>query len=113
MNEPTDFIFSDMTVDSYIRNNDLVFENVYMSGKSLVLKGEGKLDLKANNIDLDFAAFSGQKHYIEPDFFGSLTRGLGKAVITVEVHGDIENPKITTTALPVFKTPLDFLGDKL
>ena len=112
MNEPTDFMFSDMTVDSYLRNNDLVFENVYMSGKSLVLKGEGKLDLKANNVDLDFAAFSGQKH-IEPDLLGSLARGLGKAVITVEVHGNIEDPKITTTPLPVFKTPLDLLGDKL
>ncbi len=112
MGEPTDFIFSDMTIDSYLRNDTLIFENVYMSGKSLALKGTGKLDLKKNDVDLEFVAFSGQR-YVEPDLFDSLRRSLGKALMTVEVHGDIENPQIITTPLPVFKTPLDLLGNKL
>jgi hypothetical protein len=111
LNKPTDFIFSDMTVEAYLKESEIVFEKVYMSGHSMVLQGSGRLDLKKNDVDLDFTAF-GRRITSEPSFLESLAKGLGSAVVKVEVHGNVEEPDIQTTALPVIKTPLEIFGTK-
>lgn len=109
MNEPTDFIFSDMVIDAYIKGNKLIFERVYMSGQNTVLLGSGELDLKSNEVRLDFNASGGEITH-NPSFLESLAKGLGSAVIKVEVRGDIDNPRIKTTTLPVFSTPFEIFG---
>ncbi len=109
MNEPTDFIFSDMAIDAYIRKNKLIFERVYMSGENTVLLGSGQLDLKSNKVRLDFNAAGGEITH-DPSFLESLAKGLGSAVIKVEVRGDIDDPQIDTTALPVLSTPFGIFG---
>jgi hypothetical protein len=111
LNEPTDFIFSGMTVTGYLRKSQIIFEQVYMSGKSMVLAGNGKLDLDSNEVDLDFTA-SGKRITSEPSFLESLAKGLGSAVVKVEVRGDVEKPDITTTTLPLIKNPLGILGTR-
>ena len=111
LDEPTDFIFSDMTVEAYLKESDIVFEQVYMSGRSMVLQGSGRLDLKKNDVDLDFTAF-GKRITSEPSFLESLAKGLGSAVVKVEVHGNVEEPGIQTTTLPVIRTPLEIFGTK-
>ena len=110
LNDPTDFIFSGMTVAAYLKENEIVFEQVYMSGESMVLQGNGRLDLENNDIDLDFIA-SGKRVTSEPSFLESLAKGLGSAVVKVEVHGDVEHPNIETT-MPLFKNPLGIFGTK-
>jgi hypothetical protein len=110
--ESTDYIFNGMTVDSYIKDDSVYFEEVYMYGKSLVMKGAGRLDLRENNVNLDFVSYAGQKN-VEPTLLDSLARGLGQAMVTVKVHGNIENPEIETTPLPLLKSPIDLLGNKL
>jgi len=109
--EPTDFIFSDMTVAAYLKESEIVFEEVYMSGKSTVLAGSGRLDLDSNEIVLDLTA-SGKKITSEPSFLESLAKGLGSAVVKVEVRGDIEKPDIQTKTLPLFRDPLGILGTR-
>ena len=111
LNEPTDFIFSDMTVEAYLKESNIVFEQVYMSGRSMVLQGSGQLDLKNNDVDLDFTAF-GKRITSEPSFLESLAKGLGSAVVKVKVHGNVEEPDIQTTTLPVIRTPLEIFGTK-
>jgi hypothetical protein len=110
LNDPTDFIFSGMTVEAYLKEREIIFEQVYMSGKSMVLQGNGQLDLENNDVDLDFIA-SGKRVTSEPSFLESLAKGLGSAVVKVEVHGDVEQPNIETT-MPLFKNPLGIFGTK-
>jgi len=102
LNNPTDFIFSGMTVAAYLKENEIVFEQVYMSGKSMVLAGSGRLDLDSNQIVLDLTA-SGKMITSEPSFLESLAKGLGSAVVKVEVRGDAEKPNIQTT-MPLIKS---------
>ena len=110
LNEPTDFIFSGMTVAAYLKESEIVFEQVYMSGRSMVLAGSGRLDLNTNEVDLDFTA-SGKRITSEPSFLESLAKGLGSAVVKVEVRGDVEKPDIRTT-MPLIKNPLGILGTR-
>jgi len=42
----------------------------------------------------------------------SLAKGLGGAMVKVEVHGNLNEPKITTTKLPVFQKPFQLFGEK-
>jgi hypothetical protein len=111
LDKPTDFIFSDITVESYLKGTKIIFEQVYMSGSSTVLQGSGSLNLASGEVDLDFTAF-GNIMTSEPSMLESLAKGLGSAVVKIEVHGDIDEPDIKVTTLPVFKTPLDLLGEK-
>jgi len=110
LDEPTDFIFSGMTVAAYLKESEIVFERVYMSGRSMVLAGSGRLDLNTNEVDLDFTA-SGKRITSEPSFLESLAKGLGSAVVKVEVRGDVEKPDIQTT-MPLIKNPLKILGTR-
>ena len=111
LNKPTDFIFSDLKVEAYLKGTEIIFEHVYMSGSSTVLQGNGKMDLVTNEIDMNFTAF-GRILTSNPSMLESLAKSLGSAVVKIEVHGNLDEPLIKTTTLPVFKTPLDLLGDK-
>ena len=113
LNKPTDFIFSDLKVEAYLKGTEIIFEHVYMSGSSTVLQGNGKMDLVTNEIDMNFTAF-GRILTSDPSMLESLAKSLGSAVIKVEVRGDLDEPliKTKTTTLPVFRAPLDLLGDK-
>jgi len=82
-----------------------------MSGLSTALRGNGKVYLDKNEIDLDFVAF-GEQVKGEPSMLESLAKGLGGAMVKVEVHGNLDEPKITTTKLPVFQKPFELFGEK-
>jgi len=110
-NKPADFLFNNMTVEAYIKHEYLIFEQIYMSGQSTLLKGSGKLNLQTNVINLEFTAF-GREMTSNPSFLESLAKGLGAAIAKVEVKGDMNNPEIKVTALPLIKSPLDILGEK-
>jgi hypothetical protein len=110
LNNPTDYIFSDMSVDAFVKGNDLVFQEVYMSGKSSVLLGKGIIDLKNDALDLEFSSY-GSVVTSHPSFLETLARGLGSAVIKVEVYGSVDQPRIVTTPLPVLTTPFSIFGD--
>jgi len=110
LNNPTDYIFSDMSVDAFVKGNDLVFQEVYMSGESSVLLGKGLIDLKNDTLDLEFSSY-GSVMTSDPSFLETLARGLGSAVVKVEVYGSVDQPRIVTTPLPVLTTPFSIFGD--
>jgi len=110
LDEPTDYIFSEMSVDAFVRGSDLVFQEVYMWGDSSVLRGTGLVDLRSDAVDLEFASY-GSVRTSRPSFLETLARGLGPAVIKVEVSGSVERPDIATTTLPALTAPLGILGD--
>jgi len=110
LTEPTDFAFEQMLVDSYIKRDSLFIERFDLSGESVAFKGSGKMDLRGHNVDLTLTARGRRLATAEPSIWQSLTENLGQAVVRMEVTGDIYEPQIKTTALPVIKDSLGILG---
>lgn len=110
LEDPTDYIFSDVEVEAYLQKDMLYLDKVEVSGKSMQMKGAGKVDVNSGNIDMKFNAFG--KRTSKPSFVETLTRSLGSAVVEVEVKGTFDKPKIKKTTLPVLKRPFGIFGDK-
>ncbi len=106
-NDPTDYVFNKVEADAYLKGNDLVIERVHMVGSSLVMEGRGRLDLERMRVALVFTV--GRSVGPETSFLGSLATALGSAMVRVEVRGDIDEPQITTDALPLMTRPLYML----
>jgi len=109
LGDPTDFIFNEITAESYLKGSTIDLAKVQMFGPSTVLLGSGKLNMENRQIDLGLTAY-GREKTLKPSFFETLARGLGSAVMQVEVKGDIEDPTVAETALPVIKKPFEIFG---
>ncbi|MHC4726311.1 MAG: hypothetical protein ACYS17_03715 [Planctomycetota bacterium] len=112
LNEPQDFAFDQMFVDSFIRRDELLVKKLDLSGQAVAFYGSGLMDLKTRNVDLHLTARGRRLATDEPSIFQSLTEGLGRAVIKMEVTGDFYDPDVQTKALPVFRETLKILGTK-
>lgn len=112
LNEPRDFAFDRMLVDSYVRHNKVFIRDFDLSGRGLAFNGSGCMDLQKRNIELVLAARGDRLAAADPSLFQSLAEGLGRGVVRVEVTGDIYDPKIETKTFPVFRDSLNILGTK-
>ena len=112
LNEPKDFAFDQMFVDSYIRRNDLLVKKLDLSGQAVAFYGSGLMDLKTRNVDLVLTARGRRLATDDPSVWQSLTEGLGRAVIKMKVTGDFYDPDVQTEALPVIRETLKILGEK-
>jgi hypothetical protein len=110
LTEPSDYAFDQMTVDAYIQDNRMFFRQFDLSGKSLAFDGSGWLDLKTDNINLTLTARGKRLATASPSILQSLTEGLGRAVMRVEVKGQANDPQVTTKPLPVIRETLEILG---
>jgi len=68
------------------------------------------MSLKNANINLNLTARGRRLVGNEPTFLGSLTESLGRAVVRIEVTGNVNDPKVETKTLPVVKDSLKILG---
>lgn len=112
LTEPKDFAFDQMLVDSYIKHNRLFFREFDLCGDRVAFNGSGWMDLQSNNIDLTLTARGNRLATTEPSLLQSLTEVLGKAVVRIEVTGNVYDPQITTRTLPVIWDSLKILGTK-
>jgi hypothetical protein len=110
LTEPKDFAFERMIVDSYIRSDDLLFDVFDLSGETVAFHGSGSMSLKNANITLNLTARGRRLVGNEPTFLGSLTESLGRAVVRIEVTGNVHDPKVEVKTLPVVKDSLQILG---
>jgi hypothetical protein len=110
LTEPSDYAFDQMTADAYIQDNRMFLRKLDLSGKSLAFDGSGWLDLKTDIINLTLTARGRRLATAKPSILQSLTEGLGRAVMRVEVKGNAHDPEITTRPLPVIKETLEILG---
>jgi hypothetical protein len=110
LTEPSDYAFDQMTVDAYIQDNKMFLRQLDLSGKSVAFYGSGWLDLKTDDIKMTLTARGRRLGPANPSIWQSLTEGLGRAVVRVEVKGKISDPQITTMPLPVIKETLEILG---
>ena len=108
---PGDFAFENMFIDSYIRGDQLLLEQIDIQGRAFCLRGSGQMNLLSRHIDLHLTA-SGPRVTSEPSLLASLAQGLAAAVVEVEVTGHFDEPEIKTTTLPVIKHTLGILGSR-
>jgi len=110
LTETSDYAFDQMTVDAYIQDNKMFLRQLDLSGKSVAFYGSGWLDLKTDDIKMTLTARGRRLTPASPSIWQSLTEGLSRAVVRVEVKGKISDPQITTMPLPVIKETLEILG---
>jgi hypothetical protein len=103
LTEPEDFAFERMLVDSYIKHNGLFLEQLDLSGEAVAFNGTGRIDLQSRNADLVLFARGHRLATAEPSILQSLTEGLGHGVVRTEVTGNVYDPHIATTPLPVIE----------
>lgn len=110
LTEPKDFAFRQMLVDSYIKHDKLFLEQLDLSGKSLAFNGSGWIDLQSHNADLVLFARGRRLAAAEPSILQSLTEGLGHGVVRMDITGNVYDPQVTTTFLPVVEEAAKILG---
>ena len=110
LTEPSDYAFEQMTVDAYIQDNKMFLRQLDLSGKSVAFYGSGWLDLKTDDIKMTLTARGRRLTPASPSIWQSLTEGLSRAVVRVDIKGKINDPQITTMPLPVIKETLEILG---
>ena len=113
LSEPSDYVFESLQVDSYIRGEKLLIEQLDMSGTSMAFQGSGVLDLVKEDLNLTLMARNRQRlASAEPTALQSLTEGLGGAVVRMEITGPVSDPAINTKPLPVLEESLKLLGTR-
>jgi hypothetical protein len=110
LTEPKDFAFSQMLVDSYIKQDHLFFRKLDLSGRALAFYGSGQMNLRDSSIDLTLIARGARLATADPSVLQSLTEGLGQAVVQLQVTGDFYDPQVATRTFPVIKKSLEILG---
>ncbi|MHC4338198.1 MAG: hypothetical protein ACYSTG_09700, partial [Planctomycetota bacterium] len=112
LTEPKDYAFDRMLVDSYIKGDRVYLEHLDLVGDALTFSGSGWLNWHSKNVKLTLFARGSRLATAEPSILASLTEGIGLAVIRMDVTGNLYDPQVTTTTLPVIKGPLGILGTK-
>ena len=112
LNEPSDYAFDSMFIDSYIRRNGLVVQKLDMSGKSVAFYGSGSINLSDGGVDLSLIARGHRLATDDPSIWQSLTEGIGQAVVRMDVTGDYSNIKVATKALPALEGISHIFGTK-
>ncbi len=112
LTEPTDYAFDKMLVDCFIKNNRVYFRELDLSGESLAFSGSGWMDLSDRNVNLTLTARGHRLATASPSILGSLTEGLGQAVVRIDITGDASDPQIKTETLPLIKGTLGLFGTK-
>ena len=110
LNDPKDYAFEQMVVDSYIKQDKIFIEKFDLSGDSVAFNGNGLLNLQNQNINLTLTARGRRLASDEPSVLQSLTDTLSLAVVRMNVGGKYYNPEVTTTTLPVIRDTLGILG---
>jgi hypothetical protein len=110
LNEPTDYTFERMQIDSYIKQNTMLIRKLDMSGKNVAFTGAGTVLLPDGELNLVLTARGQRLAAAEPSVIQALTEGLGGAVVRMEVTGRAGNPHVETRTLPVIEDSLRILG---
>jgi hypothetical protein len=112
LTESEDFIFEQMFVDSYIKDNRLVFEKFDLSGESLAFTGSGSMDLKTKQVNLALTVRGERLADAEPSVLQSLAENIGSSVVRMEVTGNAYDPQVQIKTLPVINDSLQIFGKK-
>ena len=112
LTEPKDYAFDQMVVDSYIMQDDLRFDKIDLWGNSLAFNGVGRMGMQDQKLDVILTARGDRLVSAEASILESLTESFGLAIVRMEINGDLYEPQVKLTTLPVFKDALEILGTR-
>ncbi len=112
LTDSKDFVFQQMFVDSYIKNDRLMLEKFDLSGESLAFNGAGLMDLDTKDVDLTLTVRGKRLADAEPSVLESLAENIGGYVVRMDVTGNAYDPDVKIKTLPVIKDSLQILGKK-
>jgi hypothetical protein len=95
---PGETAFTHGTIAYHLRNDTLIFDEIYLRGAALSIVGSGTMDMKTEALDLLFLSGPPQKL----PRLGSLTElleGIAREVAQVHVSGTLKKPKMRTVPL--------------
>jgi len=110
LTRPEDFAFDQIVVDGYVRGKGVFIEKLDMSGEQLAFNGSGWVDLFTRQVNLVLTARGQRLARAEPSVLQSLTDVLGSGVVRIDVTGNLYDPQIEKTALPLLEEGLKILG---
>lgn len=110
LNEPTDYTFDQMLIESYLKRDTLLIQKFDMSGKNVAFAGSGAMDTSNSQVNLILTARGRRVATARPGVLESLAEGLGGAVVRLEVTGKVNNPVVATKTLPLIEDSLRILG---
>jgi len=99
-----------MEVDSFIKGGRVLFDNIDLSGRGVSFNGTGFMNSKDMSLDLVLNVRGKRKPGSELSPLQSLTEDIGRGVVRMDVKGDVYEPEVTVTTLPILKWPLGILG---
>lgn len=106
----SEFFFDRMIVDSYIKGDEVWFNQFDMHGTSLDLMGKGDLSFGTKQIDVVFAAKG--KRVSQLPLIQPLANTIGPLIMRIEVQGDYRDPVVKTNPLPAISDALEIFGGK-
>ena len=112
LTDSKDFVFKRMFVDSYIKNDSLVFEKFDLSGESLAFNGSGSMDLNNKQVNLALTVRGERLADAEPSVLQSLAENIGSGVVRMDVTGNAYDPDVKIKSLPAIRTPLKIFGKR-
>jgi hypothetical protein len=110
LNEPTDYTFERMLIDSFIKGEKLLIRTLDMSGRNVAFAGSGSMDLPSEELNLTLTAHGRRNQATEPSVLQSLTEGLGGGVVRMRITGRMANPRVEAKVLPVIEDSLSIFG---
>ena len=98
LNLPGDTAFTDGELTYHLRNDELIFDEIYFRGPALSIVGSGRMDMKTETLDLKFLSGPPQKL---PRLGGlsELLEGIAREVAEIHVDGTLAKPRMRTMPL--------------
>jgi hypothetical protein len=103
LNLPGDTAFTDGELTYHLRNDDLIFDEIYFRGPALSIVGSGRMDMKTEMLDLKFLSGPPQKL---PRLEGTrlegiieLLEGIARELAEIHVDGTLAKPRMRTVPL--------------
>ncbi len=98
LNLPGDTAFTDGELTYHLRNDELIFDEIYFRGPGLSIVGAGRMDMKTETLDLKFLSGPPQKL---PRLGGlsELLEGIARELMEIHVDGTLAKPRMRTMPL--------------
>jgi len=98
LNLPGDTAFTDGELTYHLRNDDLIFDEIYFRGPALSIVGSGRMDMKTEMLDLKFLSGPPQKL---PRLGGlsELLEGFARELAEIHIDGTLAKPRMRTMPL--------------
>ena len=101
---PGDAAFSEGFMRYHLRNDQLVFREIFLTGRSLSVLGAGTMNLKTDELKLTFLTAPPGKLPPMTELAEDLLRAISNTLVEIRVTGTLRNPKMDTVPLSPLET---------